>query len=117
MLGHFKSFRQSLAVYIDDMQMNPRSHRHGQGYLDLNGLIPEVIERLCHYAGFAKWSAPLGGAELALTAHAYRATWRPTEQIPERIISSPVCTDMFCAPDPTAQGETTRIIAPRRAGG
>jgi outer membrane receptor protein involved in Fe transport len=175
-------------TYIDDVQMNLRSHGHGQGYLDLNGLIPEVIERetfrkgsyradggdfalagaaymstikafdapwvaaeggsygwrrlasggtlqagsgkltlavqakvydgpwqqperLRHYAGFAKWSAPLGGAELALTAHAYRATWRPTEQIPERIIGSPVCADVFCSPDPTARGETTRIVA------
>ncbi|WP_298174181.1 TonB-dependent receptor [Novosphingobium sp.] len=175
-------------TYIDDVQMNLRSHGHGQGYLDLNGLIPEVIERetfrkgpyradggdfalagaaymstikgfdapwtsvegggygwrrlasggtlpagtgkltlalqakaydgpwqqpehLRHYAGFAKWLGPVGASELALTLHAYRATWRPTEQIPERIIGSPVCADVFCSPDPTARGETTRIIA------
>ena len=175
-------------TYIDDVQMNLRSHGHGQGYLDLNGLIPEVIERetfrkgpyradggdfalagaaymstikgfdapwisvegggygwrrlasggtlpagtgkltlalqakaydgpwqqpehLRHYAGFTKWSAPLGAAEFALTLLAYRATWRPTEQIPERIIDSPVCADVFCSPDPSARGETMRIIA------
>lgn len=174
-------------TYIDDVQMNLRSHGHGQGYLDLNGLIPEVIERetfrkgpyradggdfalagaaymstikgfdapwvsveggsfgwrrlasggtvkagagrltlavqakaydgpwqqperLRHSAGFAKWTVPLGAAELSLSAHAYRATWRPTEQIPERIIGSPVCPDVFCSPDPTARGETTRFV-------
>jgi hypothetical protein len=25
--------------------MNLRTHGHGQGYLDLNGLIPEIVER------------------------------------------------------------------------
>src|SRR5204863_278831 len=32
-------------TYIDDVQMNFRTHGHGQGYLDLNGLIPEIINR------------------------------------------------------------------------
>src|SRR5438045_6803305 len=32
-------------TYIDDVQMNFRTHGHGQGYLDLNGLIPELINR------------------------------------------------------------------------
>ena len=32
-------------TYIDDVQMNFRTHGHGQGYLDLNGLIPEIVER------------------------------------------------------------------------
>lgn len=175
-------------TYVDDVQMNLRTHGHGQGYLDLNGLIPEAIsgetfrkgpyradggdfalagaaymhtvdsfaapwvsveggafgwrrvaaggtsglgqgqltvaaqakaydgpwqqpERLRHYAGFAKWTAPLEDANLALTAQIYRATWRPTEQIPERIVGSALCPDVFCSPDPTAAGETTRVIA------
>jgi len=164
--------------------MNFRSHGHGQGYLDLNGLIPEIIaredfrkgpyradggdfalagaaymrtidgfdrpwmsveggsygsrriaaggtikglgageltlvaqakaydgpweepEHLRHYAGFAKYRA--GAVEATL--HAYRATWRPTEQIPERIIGSGTCADVFCSPDPSARGETTRFV-------
>ncbi|MES2303143.1 MAG: TonB-dependent receptor [Pseudomonadota bacterium] len=175
-------------TYIDDVQINLRTHGHGHGYLDLNGLIPEIVaretfrkgpyradggdfalagaaytstveaferpwvaaeggafgwrriaaggtvgkgnsrltgalqakvydgpwqepERLHHYAGFARWTAPLGSATLALSAHAYHATWRPTEQIPERIIGSPACADVFCSPDPTATGRTTRFIA------
>jgi len=32
-------------TYIDGVQMNLRTHGHGQGYLDLNGLIPEIIAR------------------------------------------------------------------------
>ena len=175
-------------TYIDGVQMNFRTHGHGQGYLDLNGLIPEIVERedyrkgpyradggdfalagaayfttvdkfdapwasaevgsygwrrtaagatlplgedrnltfagqfkaydgpwqqperLRHYSGFAKYSQPLGDAEFDLSLHGYHATWNPTEQIPERIIGSPVCSDVFCSPDPTAKGMTTRLI-------
>lgn len=175
-------------TYIDGVQMNLRSHGHGQGYLDLNGLIPEVVaredfrkgpyradggdfalagaaymktvdsferpwlsveggsygwrrmaaggtlrdagpgdltlvaqakvydgpwqepEHLRHYSGFAKYLVPLGAGSLAATLHAYRATWRPTEQIPERIVGTPACPDVFCSPDPSARGQTTRII-------
>jgi outer membrane receptor protein involved in Fe transport len=182
-------------TYIDDVQMNFRTHGHGQGYLDLNGLIPEIIERedyrkgpyradggdfalagavymstkdaydrpwvaadvgarghgrtaaggtlkgvaggrltlvgefkvydgpwqegehLRHYAAFAKYQRDTSLGVLELTTHAYRGTWRPTEQIPERIIGSPVCRDVFCSPDPTARGETTRLVANARVLG
>ncbi|MCW1384529.1 TonB-dependent receptor [Novosphingobium sp. KCTC 2891] len=175
-------------TYIDGVQMNFRTHGHGQGYLDLNGLIPEVVaredfrkgpyradggdlalagaaymatvdgydrpwasleggsygwrrlaaggtvhnlaggdltlvgqaklydgpwqepERLRHYAGFAKYRAPTGRETLEASLHAYRATWRPTEQIPERIIGTSLCPDVFCSPDPSARGQTTRLI-------
>lgn len=175
-------------TYIDGVQMNMRSHGHGQGYLDLNGLIPEIVaredfrkgpyradggdfalagaaymttiddfarpwvaveggsygsrrvaaggtirnlgsgdltlvaqakaydgpwqeaEHLRHYTGFAKYRLPMGAGDLEASLQAYRATWRPTEQIPERIIGSAVCPDVFCSPDPSARGETTRII-------
>ena len=39
------------AVYIDDMPMNFRTHGHGQGYLDVNGLIPETVERVDYRKG------------------------------------------------------------------
>lgn len=175
-------------AYIDDVQMNLRTHGHGQGYLDLNGLIPEIINRedfrkgpyradggdfalagaiymstidrlerpfvaaeggsygyarlaaggtvgdaaggeltlvgegkiyegrwqegehLRHYAAFAKYAREVGVGHLELSAHGYHGTWRPTEQIPERIIGSAICKDVFCSPDPTATGETTRFI-------
>ncbi len=39
------------ALYIDDMPMNLRTHGHGQGYLDVNGLIPETVERVDYRKG------------------------------------------------------------------
>ncbi|WP_293882097.1 TonB-dependent receptor [Sphingomonas sp.] len=174
-------------TYIDGVQMNLRTHGHGQGYLDLNGLIPEIVERedyrkgpyraaggdfalagaamfqtvsrfdkpwfsveagsygavrlaggatvstaggsltvaaqakhydgpwaaperLRHYSAFAKLSRPVGDGALALSLHLYDAHWNPTEQIPDRIIGSAVCRDVFCAPDPSARGQTRRVI-------
>ena len=181
-------------TYIDDVQMNFRTHGHGQGYLDLNGLIPEIVgredfrkgpyradggdfalagaaymrtidrfdtpwvsveigsygsrrlaaggstklgggeltlvgqgkeydgpwqesEHLRHLSGFAKYAAPTGASELALTIHGYYGTWRPTEQIPERIIGSVLCKDVFCSPDPSARGKTSRFIGNVQLGG
>ncbi len=176
-------------TYIDNVQMNFRTHGHGQGYLDLNGLIPEIVERedfrkgpyradggdfamagaaymttidhydrpwvsveggsyeyrrlaaggtlkdvaggdltvvgefrsydgpwqepehLRHYAGFVKYVAPTTFGALELSLQGYRGTWRPTEQIPERIIGAAICPNEYCSPDPTATGETTRMIA------
>jgi outer membrane receptor protein involved in Fe transport len=39
------------ALYIDDMPVNFRTHGHGQGYLDVNGLIPESVERVDYRKG------------------------------------------------------------------
>ncbi len=181
--------------YIDGVQMNFRTHGHGQGYLDLNGLIPEIIaredfrkgpyradggdfamagaaymttidgydrpwvsveggsyghrrvaaggtiknvgggdltavgefrvydgpweqpEKLRHYAGFLKYVKPTAIGQLEITAHGYRGTWKPTEQIPERIIGSSICKDEFCSPDPTATGETTRFVVNGKLSG
>ncbi len=175
-------------TYIDGVPINLRTHGHGQGYLDLNGLIPEIVERedfrkgpyradggdfamagaaymttiesyerpwaaieagsyaarrlagggtardlgpgdltavgefksydgpwqepehLRHYAGFLKYVASTPVGQLDLTAHLYRGVWRPTEQIPERIVGSAICPDVYCSPDPSATGETTRAI-------
>lgn len=182
-------------AYIDDVQMNLRTHGHGQGYLDLNGLIPEIVnredyrkgpyradggdfalagavymstidgydrpwaaaeagsygygrvatggsvgddsvgrftavaeakvyngpweegEKLRHYAAFAKYARDLDVGRLELTAHGYHGTWRPTEQIPERIIGSKLCPDVFCSPDPTATGRTDRLVLNARLSG
>lgn len=174
-------------TYVDGVQMNLRTHGHGHGYLDVNGLIPEIVERedfrkgpyradggdfalagaaymttlsdiprpwisaevgsygarrlaaggaldvgegrlslvgqlktydgpwrepeaLRHASAFAKYERPTALGVLAVSAQAYRGTWRPTEQIPERIIGSALCPDAFCSPDPSARGETTRLI-------
>jgi outer membrane receptor protein involved in Fe transport len=39
------------ALSIDDMPINFRTHGHGQGYLDVNGLIPETTQRVDYRKG------------------------------------------------------------------
>ena len=38
-------------AHIDGMPWNFRTHGHGQGYLDVNGLIPEVVDRIEYRKG------------------------------------------------------------------
>ena len=38
-------------TYVDGMPWNLRSHGHGQGYLDVNGLMPEIVERIDYRKG------------------------------------------------------------------
>src|SRR5512145_47691 len=38
-------------TYIDGMPLNLRSHGHGQGYLDVNGLLPEIVDRIDYRKG------------------------------------------------------------------
>lgn len=39
------------SITLDGMPMNLPTHAHAQGYLDLNGLIPEVIDRIEYRKG------------------------------------------------------------------
>src|SRR5687768_13832263 len=48
---------------IDDVPMNMRTHGHGQGYLDVNGLIPEVIDRIDYRKG--TYRADIGDFSMA----------------------------------------------------
>ena len=175
------------SVLVDGVPLNLRSHGHGQGYLDINGLMPQIIDRLDYRKGpyradtgdfsmagssfiatvdrldqrFAAFEAgehgwgrvsaggtvPVGEANLtmlgeyktsdgpwqlaedlqhvslwakylkptafgrfAVSLWGYEAEWRPTEQVPERVIGSAVCADAYCALDPTAEGDTRRWI-------
>jgi outer membrane receptor protein involved in Fe transport len=50
-------------VFFDSMPMNLRSHGHGQGYLDVNGLIPETVEQIDYRKG--PYRADLGDFSLA----------------------------------------------------
>jgi outer membrane receptor protein involved in Fe transport len=171
-------------LYIDDMPMNFRTHGHGQGYLDVNGLIPEIVERVDYrkgpyrastgdfsfvgssfittrdemepfalaeagsygyrrfvaggsakvgpgdllivgqakfndgpwelpedykgYSGLVKYSAQLGTGEVTATFNAFKATWAPTEQTPERVIGTDLCEDRYCSLDPSLRGRTER---------
>ena len=39
------------ATFIDGMPLNMRTHGHGQGYTDLNPLIPELVESITYKKG------------------------------------------------------------------
>lgn len=39
------------AIFVDSMPVNNRSHGHGQGYADINFLIPELVEQLDYVKG------------------------------------------------------------------
>ena len=39
------------ATYVDGMPVNMRTHAHGQGYTDLNFLIPELVQRIDYKKG------------------------------------------------------------------
>ncbi|MDQ3140045.1 MAG: TonB-dependent receptor [Pseudomonadota bacterium] len=55
---------------LDGVPLNFRSHGHGQGYLDLNGLIPETIARIDYRKG--PYRADVG--DFALIAYAAAKT-------------------------------------------
>ena len=46
-----------IALFVDGVPVNMVSHAHGQGYADLNFLIPETVERVELYKGpyFVQW--------------------------------------------------------------
>ena len=50
-------------VFVDGMPMNLRSHGHGQGYLDVNGIIPEIVEQIDYRKG--PYRADLGDFSMA----------------------------------------------------
>ena len=175
------------STYIDGVPWNFRSHGHGQGYLDVNGLLPESIERidyrkgpyradvgdfsmvaasfistidrleknfvevetgqyawarlagglstdvaggtlttlgevksydgpwekhegLEHVSVWGKWIKDMPFGDLSFTLSGYEGNWHPTEQIPERVIGSAICKDVYCTLDPSAGGNTSRWI-------
>jgi hypothetical protein len=77
------------ATFVDGMPVNMVSHAHGQGYSDLNFLIPELVQRIDYRkgpyfasegdfsaAGSARMSLvdalPRGLGQLTLGSHGYR---------------------------------------------
>ena len=62
--------------FYDDVPLNFRTHGHGQGYLDLNHIIPETIERIDYRKG--PYRADVGDFALVGAAQASTAqTLRP----------------------------------------
>jgi hypothetical protein len=59
------------ATYVDGIPINLPTHAHGQGYLDLNFLIPEMVETIAYRKG--PYYADEGNFSAAGAAHvAYR---------------------------------------------
>jgi len=55
------------AVFLDDMPLNVPSHAHGEGYSDMNTVIPEFVERLNYEKG--PYYADVGNYGSAGSAH------------------------------------------------
>jgi hypothetical protein len=55
------------AVFLDDMPLNLPSHAHGEGYADMNTVIPEFVERVDYEKG--PYYADVGNYGSAGSAH------------------------------------------------
>jgi TonB dependent receptor/TonB-dependent Receptor Plug Domain len=55
------------AVFLDDMPLNLPSHAHGEGYADMNVVIPEFVERVDYEKG--PYYADVGNYSSAGNAH------------------------------------------------
>jgi len=55
------------AVFLDDMPLNLPSHAHGEGYADMNVVIPELVERVNYEKG--PYYADVGNYGSAGNAH------------------------------------------------
>jgi len=51
MRGYNLDHGTDLAVYVDDMPVNEPTHAHGQGYADLNFMIPELATNVSYTKG------------------------------------------------------------------
>jgi outer membrane receptor protein involved in Fe transport len=51
MRGYNLDHGTDLETYVDDMPINQPSHAHGQGYTDLNFLLPELVDGLTYTKG------------------------------------------------------------------
>jgi len=69
------------SVDLDGVPLNLRTHAHGQGYLDVNGVIPELIEAISYRKGPYYPSA--GDFSAAGTA-----AFRSFERLPENFVKA-----------------------------
>ena len=64
-----------LATWVDGMPVNQRSHAHGQGWTDLNFLIPELVGRLDYRKGpYSAREGDFSSAGVASLTYANRQT-------------------------------------------
>src|SRR6185436_283857 len=63
-----------IGAFIDDVPLNLRTHGHGQGYLDINGMIPETVVQIDYRKGPYRADVgdfTLAGAALITTTDGY----------------------------------------------
>lgn len=68
------------AVWLDGMPLNMLTHAHGQGYIDSNWLIPELVESMHYYKG--SYNAEQGDFSAAGLTHLHY-----TKQLPHALAS------------------------------
>jgi hypothetical protein len=56
-----------IAIFLDDMPLNLPSHAHGEGYSDMNTVIPEFVKRVSYEKG--PYYANVGDFSSAVSAH------------------------------------------------
>ena len=56
-----------IAIFLDDMPLNLPSHAHGEGYSDMNTVIPEFVQRVDYEKG--PYYADVGNFSSAGSAH------------------------------------------------
>ncbi len=96
------------AVHLDGVPLNFRTHGHGQGYLDLNLLIPELVESIDFRKG--PYRADVG--DFASAGSSFINTF---DQLPDSIASLTIGEDRFvrglvAANLPVARGEALLAI-------
>ncbi|MDE2367190.1 MAG: Plug domain-containing protein, partial [Betaproteobacteria bacterium] len=64
------------ATFVDGVPINLPSHAHGQGYMDLNGLIPELIDNI----QFGKGPYYADQGDFSAAGHAKMATFNSLPQ-------------------------------------
>lgn len=76
------------SVKVDGMPLNLPTHGHGQGYLDVNGIIPELVETVDYNKG--PYSAKTGDFSSAGSAH-----MRLFDRLDEGLIKFGIGQDSF----------------------
>lgn len=76
------------AIFVDNMPVNNRTHGHGQGYADINFLIPELVEELEYVKG--PYFSRFGDFSTAGAAR-----FRLYRELPQGIASFTLGTDNF----------------------
>ncbi len=97
------------AVTVDGMPVNLRSHAHGQGYSDLNFIIPELVQSIAYQKG--AFTAANGDFSAAGAAQFHLATSLPQGLAKVEFGEDEYARAVFADTLPSAPGATTLVGA------